>query len=105
MNNTQTVQTPTAPADSGSGEEMGTLLADIRSGWSSISVLPAEFKSLQENTEKLSVDLRELKRGWLSRINPPGPRPRGQVSEACARFLAAQLIALCERCDKLEALA
>lgn len=94
-----------APADTGSGEEMGPLLADIRSGWSSISVLPAEFKSLQENTEKLSGDLRELRRGWLSRINPPGPRPKGQVSEACARHLAAQFIAQCERSDKLEALA
>jgi HK97 family phage major capsid protein len=105
MNNTQIVQTPTATADSGSGEEMGSLLADIRSGWSSISVLPAEFKSLQENTEKLSGDLREMRRGWLSRISPPGPRPKGQVSEGCARHLAAQFIAQCERSDKLEALA
>jgi HK97 family phage major capsid protein len=105
MNNTQTNQTPTAPPDSGSADEMGSLLADIRSGWSSISALPAEFKALQENTEKLSGDLRELRRGWLSRINPSGSRPKGQVSEACARHLAAQFIVQCERSDKLEALA
>lgn len=84
--------------------ELRTMLADIRGGWSEVSVLPAEVKALKDGADKLSCDLREVRRGLLTRQGLRGARPRGHVSDECARHLSAQFIVHCERSDKLEAL-
>jgi HK97 family phage major capsid protein len=84
--------------------ELQSVLGEIRGSWSAISVLPGEFKTLKEGADKLSGDLRDVRRTLLSRSGVHAPRPQGQVSEDCARHLAAQFIVQCERSDKLEAL-
>src|SRR5260221_3018363 len=106
MNPTQTIEPAeqALPASDPQLTELQSMIGEIRGGWSAVSALPAEFKTLKDGAEKLSADVRELRRGWLSRISPQTPRPKGQVSEGCARHLAAQFIAQCERSDKLEAL-
>jgi HK97 family phage major capsid protein len=107
MKPTQTIEQPSEQALLPSDPqlaELQSMIGEIRGGWSAVSALPAEVKSLQDGAEKLSADMRELRRGWLSRTSAPTFRPKGQVSEGCARHLAAQFIAQCERSDKLEAL-
>ena len=108
MNNTATVENAgTAPATTtpeGQVAELESVVNEIRGAWSEIRALPAEVKTLKEGTDKLSGDLREVRRGLLTRAAAGAPRPRGGVSEECARHLAAQFIVHCERSDKLEAL-
>ncbi|HZR19148.1 MAG TPA: phage major capsid protein [Verrucomicrobiae bacterium] len=109
MNDTTTVETPGAAPELAQPDiqlaEFQTVLGEIRGAWSTISALPAEVQTLRSDAEKLSGDLREVRRGLLNRSGLRSPRPRGQVSEECARHLAAQFIIQCERSDKLEALA
>jgi HK97 family phage major capsid protein len=108
MNNTAIDNNPGAPpADTtteGQLAELENVVGEIRDAWSEIRGLPAEVKTLKEGTDKLSGDLREVRRGLLTRAAVSAPRPRGGVSEECARHLAAQFIVHCERSDKLEAL-
>jgi hypothetical protein len=108
MNDTPTLQTPAAgPAPELPDEqlpELRTMIGEIRGAWSSISVLPGEFKTLKDGADKFASDLRDVRRQLLSRPSPHAARRSGQVSEDCARHLAAQFIAQCERSDKLEAL-
>src|SRR6516165_8387303 len=108
MNNTATVENAgTAPATTtpeGQVAELESVVNEIRGAWSEIRALPAEVKTLKEGTDKLSGDLREVRRGLLTRAAAGAPRPRGGVSEECARHLAGQFIVHCERSDKLEAL-
>ena len=84
--------------------EFDSLLGEIRGAWSSISVLPGEFKTLRDGADKLAGDVRDVRRQLLARHLTPAARSRGQVSDDCARHLAAQFIVQCERSDKLEAL-
>jgi HK97 family phage major capsid protein len=108
MNNTTTLENPgvvpAAALPESQVAELQNVVGEIRSAWSDIRGLPAEFKALKEGTDKLSDDLREVRRGLLTRAATPAYRPRGRVSEECARLLAAQFIVHCERSDKLEAL-
>lgn len=110
MNNTPTVQNPSTPPAVGPEvpqeqlTELQSVIGEIRGAWSSISVLPAEFKTLKDGADKLAGDLRDVRRSLLSRSSSHAPRPQGQVSDACASHLAAQFIVQCERSDKLEAL-
>ena len=110
MNNSPTLETSNpapAPVTETAEEQLGELRAvvgEIRGAWSSISALPAELKTLKEGADKFSGELREVRRSLLSRSPLLAARPRGQVSEGCARHVAAQFIAHCERSDKLEAL-
>ena len=108
MNNTATVENagtaPAATTPEGQVAELESVVNEIRGAWSEIRALPAEVKTLKEGTDKLSGDLREVRRGLLTRAAAGAPRPRGGVSEECARHLAAQFIVHCERSDKLEAL-
>ena len=111
MNNSSTLETPaTAPpilppeTPDEQFAELRSVVGEIRGAWSGLSALPAEFKALKDGADKLTGDLRDLRRALLSRTPVQAPRVRGQVSEACARHVAAQFIVHCERSDKLEAL-
>jgi HK97 family phage major capsid protein len=84
--------------------EFQSMVGEIRGAWSSLSVLPGEFKSLKDGADKMATDLRDVRRQLASRQAAPARRAPGKVSEDCARHLAAQFIAQCERSDKLEAL-
>src|SRR5579859_2610409 len=110
MNDTATVQ-PAAPTPEPSLEptdpslaELHSVLGDIRGSWASLSALPAEFKALKQGAERFSGELREVRRNLLARGSARAVRPVGQVSEECARHLAAQFIVQCQPSDRLEAL-
>ncbi|HLH54553.1 MAG TPA: phage major capsid protein [Verrucomicrobiae bacterium] len=108
MNDNPTIENaePSATAPSGDPQltEFNSILGEIRGAWSAIRGLPAEVQTLRDGADKLAGDLRDVRRQVLSR--PPGALARcpGQVSEECARHLAAQFIVQCERSDKLDAL-
>jgi HK97 family phage major capsid protein len=110
MNDTSTPQTqtpapaPPAQAADPSVVELESLIGEIRGSWSSVRSLPAEFKALKEGAERFSGELREVRRSLLSRANPRPARAAGQVSDECARQLAAHFSVQCERSDRLEAL-
>ena len=109
MNDTLTPTTPSAPPADTSPDsqlsELQSVLGEIRGNWSAISALPDQIQTLRHDTDKLGCDLREVRRGLLTRSAARPVRSRGQVSEECARHLAAQFIAQCERSGKLDALA
>ncbi len=84
--------------------EIQGLLTEIKAGWSGVSTLPAEVKTLREGTDRLATDLKEVRRQLASRQTVMAPRRVGQVSEGCARHVASAFIAHCERSDKLDAL-
>jgi HK97 family phage major capsid protein len=84
--------------------EIESLLTEIKTGWSGVSTLPAEVKTLREGNDRLATDLKEVRRQLASRHATPAPRRCGVVSDDCARHLAASFIAHCERSDKLDAL-
>ena len=84
--------------------EIQNLLTEIKGGWSGVSTLPAEVKTLREGADKLATDLKDVRRQLAGRHNIALPRRRGGVSDDCARHLAATFIAHCERSDKLDAL-
>jgi len=110
MNDTPTLETPRPASAAAIPEpeqplaEFQSMVGEIRGAWSSISVLPGEFKTLKDGADKLACDLRDVRRQLLSRHSQPAARSHGQVSHDCARHLAAQFIAQCERSDKLDAL-
>jgi HK97 family phage major capsid protein len=84
--------------------EMQTLLDDIKAGWSGVSALPAEMRTLREGAEQLTLEVRELRRKVLAGPAGNGGRPPGRVSEGCARKIAGAFILHCARSGKLEAL-
>jgi HK97 family phage major capsid protein len=84
--------------------EIQNLLGEIKTGWSGVSALPAEVKALREGNDRLSGDLKDVRRQLASRQSVVSPRRHGQVSEGCARYMASLFIAHCERSDKLDAL-
>jgi HK97 family phage major capsid protein len=84
--------------------EIENLLNEIKSGWGGVSALPEQVKSLREGTDRLSADLKDVRRQLLSRQGLATPRQHGQVSDDCARHLASAFIMHCERSDKLDAL-
>ena len=57
--------------------EIQNLLTEIKAGWSGVSGLPGEVKSLREGGDKLAADVKEVRRVLASRMLPTGPRPRG----------------------------
>jgi HK97 family phage major capsid protein len=84
--------------------EIENLLTEIKGGWSGVSALPAEVKSLREGADKLTNDVKEVRRQLASRPLVMSARKVGQVSDPCARHLASAFIAHCERSDMLSAL-
>jgi HK97 family phage major capsid protein len=84
--------------------EIQGLLTEIKAGWSGVSVLPTEFKTLRESTEKLGSDVKEVRRQLACGHGVRAPRRHGVVSDECARHVASTFIVHCERSDKLDAL-
>ncbi|HWQ90754.1 MAG TPA: phage major capsid protein [Clostridia bacterium] len=84
--------------------EMETLLKEIKTGWSGLSGLPNDLKGLKGDLDKLTGEVKDVRRTLATRGTVMPVRPRGQVSDDCARHLAATFIAHCERSGKLEAL-
>src|SRR6266705_920901 len=85
--------------------EFQSLLGEIKTGWAELKPLPATFKTLQDETTRLQQHVQDVRRSLASRASlSPRIRARGQVTEECARHLAAQFIVQCEKSDKLEAL-
>jgi HK97 family phage major capsid protein len=85
-------------------EDMETLLTDMKQGWDSVRGLPDEFKALRAETALAGQHLAEVRRVVASRSQARPARAAGTVSDECARHMAAQFIACCERSGKLEAL-
>src|SRR4051794_4880343 len=84
--------------------EIQNLLGEIKTGWSGVSGLPAELKTLREGNEKLASDFKDVRRQLASRHGLAAPHRRGVVSDECSRHLAGSFIIHCERSDKLDAL-
>jgi HK97 family phage major capsid protein len=85
--------------------EFQDILGEMKSGWTDLKPLPGVFKTLQDETGQLREHLADVRRLLLSRNTSAGRlRLRGQVSEDCARHIAATFITHCERSGKLEAL-
>ena len=84
--------------------EFQGILGELKGGWGEIKNLPATFKSLQDEDAQLQQHITEVRRSLATRNSSPVTRHRGQVSDECARHLAATFIVHCERSGKLEAL-
>jgi HK97 family phage major capsid protein len=87
-------------------KEFQGLLGELKTGWSGLKELPANCRSLQEETSQLKQQVTEVRR-LIANRGHAGTRLRtpGSVSDECARHFAAQFILHCERSDKLDALA
>ena len=85
-------------------KEFQGILGELKGGWAELKQLPASFKTFQDESAELKQHVTDVRRLLASRGPAPGPRPAGRVSDACARYLAAQFIAQCERSGKLDAL-
>ena len=83
--------------------EMYASLTEIRGGYAQVKDLPATIKTLEAENTRLSEQLSQL-RLYLTRTTPPTQRPRGQVTDDCARYIAATFIQHCAKSGKLEAL-
>jgi len=86
-------------------KEFQGILGELKTGWAGLKDLPASCRSLEEETTQLKQHLTEVRRLMAAR-GPATARLRspGSVSDDCARHLAAQFIAHCERSNKLDAL-
>ena len=86
-------------------KEFRTVLDEVKGGWAEIKALPATLKVLQDDTVQLTQQMKDVRRlmagrvGATSRIRAPG-----LVSDECARHLAAQLVAHCQKSDRLSGL-
>ena len=87
-------------------KEFEGILGDFKGAWGELKKLPGTLKSLQDDNAQLTQQIGGLRRrmaangGYATRVRTPG-----QVSDGCARHLAATFIAHCERSGKLEAVA
>jgi len=110
MKENPTVQSPNAAAavpqelSEDRLKEFEGILADIKGSSVEIKNLPTTLRTIQEENSRLSQDLTAVRRSLLSRHSASAARPRGHVTDDCARKLAAVFIHHCERSGKLEAL-
>lgn len=85
--------------------EFQGLLGEMKGGWAELKPLPAACRQLERQTSGLEQHITQMRRLLASRASAaPAGRPRGAVSDDCARHLASQFIALCHKSGKLEAL-
>jgi len=85
--------------------EFQTILGEIQGGWAEVKSLPATFKTLQDQTGQLQQHMNDVRRLVAARgSGATRGRASGMVSEECARHLAAQFIAQCDKSGQLEAL-
>jgi HK97 family phage major capsid protein len=97
QNNTTTTLTPEQLND------FQSMMAEAKSH--GIENLPGALKSLQDESAQMRQQVTDLRRSHAQRSSTlHAPRSHGQVSDDCARYLAAQFIAHCEKSGKLEAL-
>src|SRR5438552_8029607 len=98
--------TPALPPDFTDArfKEFEGMLTDIKGSSEEIKRLPATLKALREENFRLTQDLTAVRRSLVTRHSSPVTRLRGQVTDDCARRLAATFIQHCERSGKLEAL-
>lgn len=89
-----TTETPTLD------QKLNDLVGDIPK----LRALPSELKTLQDDHDRLSEQLTELRRGGVGPHPSLGTRQPGFVSEHCARAIASHFILHCERSNKLDAL-
>src|SRR6266446_6000626 len=110
MKEISTVETPSTPAavppdlSEARCKEFHALLTDIETSSEEIKKLPATLKALREENSRLAQDLTAIRRSLVTRHSSPVTRLRGQVTDDCARKLAATFINHCERSGKLEEL-
>src|SRR5262249_43302642 len=85
-------------------KELQTLLSEMKGGWAEVQPLPASVKTLQGEPAQLQQHVADVRRLLAARPSVSQRlRAPGLISEECARHLAAQFIAQCEKGDKLEA--
>src|SRR6266513_2519823 len=110
MKESTTVETPTTPAPvppdftDDRFKEFEGMLIDIKGSSEEIKKLPATLKALREENSRLTQDLTAVRRSLVTRHSSLVTRPKGFVSDECARKLAATFIHHCERSGRLEAL-
>jgi HK97 family phage major capsid protein len=86
-------------------KEFQGILGELKTGWAGLQPLPGAFKALQDETAQLKQHLGDVRRLLAARSHvSPRVRTPGLVSDECARGLAAQFIAHCERSGKLDGL-
>src|SRR5512143_1580362 len=86
-------------------KEFQTILGEVKGGWAEIKALPATFKVLQDDTAQVQQQLKDIRRLMAGRAGiSPRTRAPGLVSDECARHLAAQLVAHCQKSDRLSSL-
>jgi HK97 family phage major capsid protein len=86
-------------------KEFQGILGELKTGWADLQPLPGGFKTLQDETTQLKQHLGDVRRLLAARTHvSPRVRVPGLVSDECARGLAAQFIAHCERSGKLDGL-
>jgi hypothetical protein len=84
--------------------EFAATAAELKSRLPQIETLSSSVKSLQDESSQLKQHMTDVRRSLLTRHAPRAVRPAGSVSDDCARYLAAQFVAHCEKSGKLEAL-
>src|SRR3954470_10519694 len=84
--------------------EIETMLTEVRAAWPEVKTLSSSVKSLQDESAQLRQHVTDVRRLLASRHAPCAPRTPGQVTDGCARHLAAQFIRHCEKTGALEAL-
>jgi HK97 family phage major capsid protein len=86
-------------------KEFQTVLDEVKGGWAEIKALPATFKVLQDDTAQLTQQMKDVRRLMAGRVSTSSRiRAPGLVSDECARHLAAQLVAHCQKSDRLSGL-
>ena len=99
MNETETVITQDQL------NEFQDILTEVKGGWAGVKDLPAAVKTLEDENSRLTRHFNDVRRLLAARGPAPARvRLAGQVSDECARQLAAHFIAHCDKSDKLEAL-
>jgi HK97 family phage major capsid protein len=86
-----------------SPEEFDAALTELDGLWSGVKPLLGTVKSLEEQSTRLTQSLAEVRRSVLSR-GAIAARIPGQVTDDCARAVAATFIAHCENSNRLHTL-
>lgn len=86
-------------------KEFESMLGEMKTGWAELKPVPGTLKTLQEETAQLQGQVKEVRRMMAGRGGvTPRTRAPGLVSDECARHLAAQLVAHCQKSDRLSSL-
>jgi HK97 family phage major capsid protein len=94
---------PSVPRAVRSFEEFDAALTELDGLWSGVKPLLGTVKSLEEQSTRITQSLAEVRRSIINR-GPTTPRVPGQVTDECARAVAAAFIAHCENSNRLNVL-